>query len=486
MQQLSARWRALGSRQRALAGGIVLAAFAAILLAVLAQRDTRIALYAVPLHGEQVSEVVQRLAEWNVAFVAMADNVRIDARRRNELLLRLSLAGVPHPHRASSSEALEKINPLVPQSVLDAQQREGLTGDLASALRGIAGVEDAQVLVAPARSGGFADEAESPASAGVRLRMRPGARLANGAVDGIRQFVADSVSGLDPKRVAILDDRGLALGSENRDGDEQALGLQASLQSELDQAFGAGATIVRVRFDYDSRIRDVRNVRRTPLAGHSIATATVDEHYSNDHKRYSKVHSSEDRGSDVREERTQIPGGALEYVSASVAVDASRKLDLNAIRALASASLGLMPNRDRLEVQALPFVHAAAATHSVAWAAIGLAASLAPPCLIALTLLLVLRWGSAPAARMLETVLDKIALRRTSRAVATYAPAHVRGALRDEPPHTAAAIISALPAATASAVLEMYSPEERAAIVRRMQREAAPAVPNYETVLRRG
>jgi flagellar motor switch protein FliG len=61
----------------------------------------------------------------------------------------------------------------------------------------------------------------------------------------------------------------------------------------------------------------------------------------------------------------------------------------------------------------------------------------------------------------------------------------VRGALANEPPHTAAAIISALPAATATAVLEMYSAEERAAIVQRMARAAAPAVPDYETILRR-
>lgn len=68
----------------------------------------------------------------------------------------------------------------------------------------------------------------------------------------------------------------------------------------------------------------------------------------------------------------------------------------------------------------------------------------------------------------------------------TFAPSHVRGALANEPPHTAAAIISALPAATATAVLDMYPPEERAAIVRRMSRAAAPVVPDYETVLRRG
>jgi flagellar motor switch protein FliG len=61
----------------------------------------------------------------------------------------------------------------------------------------------------------------------------------------------------------------------------------------------------------------------------------------------------------------------------------------------------------------------------------------------------------------------------------------VRGVLEREPPHTAAAIISALPVATAAAVLELYPPEERAAIVRRMSRAAAPVVPGYESIARR-
>ena len=86
------------------------------------ERDTRVALFAAPLRPEQVTEVVELLAEWNVPFVAVPDNVRVDLKRRNELLLRLSLAGVPHPHLESSSEVLAKAGPLTPQSVLDAQE----------------------------------------------------------------------------------------------------------------------------------------------------------------------------------------------------------------------------------------------------------------------------------------------------------------------------------------------------------------------------
>src|ERR1700686_441609 len=91
-------------------------------------------------------------------------------------------------------------------------ERNAPARDRAAALRGIAGIDDAQVIIAPGRSAAFADESSSPPSASVRLRLKPGAQLGRQTIDGIRQFVADGVSGLAPTRVAILDDRGLALG----------------------------------------------------------------------------------------------------------------------------------------------------------------------------------------------------------------------------------------------------------------------------------
>lgn len=453
-------WRSLSGRTQILIAGLALAAFAAGAVALLAQRDARVALFAEPLRPEQVSEVVERLAEWNVPFVAGADNVRLDARRRNDVLLRLSLAGVPHAHRASSSETLARIGPLTPQAVLEAQARDGLAGDLSNALRGISGIDDAQVIIAPGRAAAFADEASSAPSASVRLRLKPGAQLGRQTIEGIRQFIADGVSGLGPARVAILDDRGLALG-ENRSSSDEPAALQNSLQSALDQAFGEGATIVRVRFDYDRRSRELRAVQRAPAAGKAIANSTLDVH----------------------EERTEIPPGDVARISVAVAVDAERKLDLVAIGSLASATLGLVEGRDLLRVAAVPFARRAEGRVAPLWVILGFVAAILPAALLTVLAGIVVRFGAAPLARAIEMTSRRVLLARASRDALELAPARVRGALRDEPPHAAAAIISALPTATASAVLELYPPEERAAIVRRMQREAAPIVPDGGTFL---
>ncbi len=488
MAALLDRWKTWPSPVRIAAFIAVVLVAGALAVVSLAQRDRRVALFAAPLRSEQVTEVVERLAEWNVPFIAVTDNVHVDAYRRNAVLLKLSLAGVPHVHLASSAEALAKAGPLTPQSVLDAQQRDGLAGDLASGLRGLAGVADAQVIIAPARDGAFADQTSHDATASVRLALRPGATLGGDALEGVRQFVAAGVPGLAPKRVAILDDRGLALGDRSGSGGDEAQAFRESLQSALDVALGAGATIVRVRVSYDPRIREVHDVVRKPLRSRPIATTSADERFKSPSKTYAKSTTSVDRGSETQDERIETPGGRMERISVAVAVDQARRLDLGKIRSLAAATLGLVPARgDSVTVQDIAFPRLAVAAMPTPLAtALGFAATLLPSLVVAAALLVGLRIGATPVARVCEALVQRLAIVRTTQAVVAFAPSHVRGALANEPPHTAAAIISALPAATATAVLDMYPPEERAAIVRRMSRAAAPVVPDYETVLRRG
>ena len=320
MESSIARLRVALARKPALAAAAGAAALVAILIALLLRRDSRIALYASPLRPEQVAEVAQTLSSWNAPYLVEGDSIRVDAGRRNDLLLRLSLAGVPHAHVETRSEALAKASALTPQSVIDSEQLEGLAGEIALGLRGVAGIRDAHVIIAPARPPTFADETAHEASASVRLSLDPGTKLQARTLLGIRAFVAAGVAGLDAARVALLDDRGATLGDdESGPAPSERDGLEASLQSALDTAFGAGATIVRV------------HARSTQL-------------------------------------------------SVAIAVDSARTLDLAKIRSLAAATLGIDVQRgDALDVEEVAFTAAAAqAPSSAATVIAGLAAVLPP------------------------------------------------------------------------------------------------------------
>jgi flagellar biosynthesis/type III secretory pathway M-ring protein FliF/YscJ len=419
---LLARWNALPVATRAIA---VMALFAAVVVSIVAgvlAHPARVALFPAPLHAEQLVEVEERLAAWNVAFTPVADNVIVDAAHRNDLLLRLSMLGLPHAHVQTSGEALASIGVLTPQAVIDEQARAGLAGDIASALRGVEGIDDATVIIAPAKTAEFADEDARGATASVRLRLRAGAVLAPATVSGLRTFVAASVPGLDASRVTMLDDRGIALGARAADAGDD---LQRALQSALDTAFGSGSTIVR-------------------------------------------VHEST----------------APSRTATAVLVDATHAGELASIRDLAAATVGYDARRgDTIAVQTVEFQRDPVAQKDPWWLLYGAIVPAIPTLIASIAMIVVARSGLPALIELCKGALERQAIRRASAEVAGFAPARVHGAIAHEPPHAAAAIISALPAATAAAVLELYPQHERDAIVARMQRAHCPLVPDLDEVL---
>jgi flagellar biosynthesis/type III secretory pathway M-ring protein FliF/YscJ len=445
----------------------------------------RAPLFAAPLHPEQLTEVEERLAGWNVPFTPTVDNVVLDAGRRNDLLLRLSLAGVPHPHLSSTGEALASIGVLTPQAVVEAQTRAGLAGDIEGGLRGLDGVDDARVIIAPAKSPEFADGSAHEASASVRLQLRAGAQLSAQAVAGIRAFVAASVPELGPSHVTILDDRGVALGEAGANSDD-AVELQRSLQSALDAAFGEGATIVRIRAEYDRQQTAEHDFRRAPAGVRAIARTRRSESYDGDRKHYRHLEEGEDRGSETHELLSQVQPGGLKRLSTAVFVDQTRALELIKVRELAAATVGLDARRgDTLAVEAVDFRQVPPLRKDAWWLLYGAIVPLAPVLVLTIGLVACARWAVPPLASLVQSLIERAAVERTSRIAVGFAPARVRSILEQEPPHAAAAIISALPAATATAVLELYPPHEREAIVQRMQRRHSPLLDDAQELLRR-
>lgn len=478
-----ARLTVLPARVKAIALGSAVLALVALAFGLSVTRDARVALFATPLYPEQLTEVQTRLAGWGIAYAPLADNVRVDPRKRADVLLRLSLAGVPHRHLATSDEAFARVNALTPQSVLEAQTRDALAAELAQGLRGLDGVADARVIVAPASGGGYADEATRDASASVRVTLVPGAQLAPAAVAGIRAFVAGGVPGLDAQRVTVLDDRGALDGGSPIAGDTT---LQSSLQSALDAALGAGATIVRVHREPLGETRDERVVKRLPLAG-DLTRSNGDERYASAQKKYQKQTTTEERGSETRDSRRAVAADATARLSIAIFVDGARAIDLEKIRTLAAAAAGIDERRgDTLRVEAVRF--AAQTRPSVrgidAWAIAGLVTGMLPQLALVVGAGVLVAYGARPVYALVARAVEAAGMRDAARETTGLPPARVRGALAGEPPHVAAAVISALPAATATAVLELYPPDERAQIVRRLARAAVDLVPHPEELLR--
>ncbi|MBV8491256.1 MAG: hypothetical protein JO199_12070 [Candidatus Eremiobacteraeota bacterium] len=297
--------------------------------------------------------------------------------------------------------------------------------------------------------------------------------------------MAAAVSGLNPERITIVDDRGVALdeGAVQTDDAE----IETSLQSALDAALGAGATLVRVRIEYDPRHDTVHDVKRTAIGGPPISAEHVDERFVSHDTRYAKATHSDERGTELHDVQSDVSAPRVARISVAIAVAPQFAPESPEIRNLAIAAAGLNLQRgDVISVQAFPFQRILREKKDAWWLAYGALVTFAPKIIVAVAVLVAARWAGPPLAEGFAALGRRARVAHARSALEDVPARQVHGALAGEPPHAAAAIISALPAATAAAVLDLYPPEERTAIVRRMSRTRSALIPDYEALLADG
>jgi flagellar M-ring protein FliF len=420
-----------------------------------------VTLFDAPLHADQIAEVASALTLWGEPHSATSggDQIFVPAARRQTVLLRLTLAGLPHAHVPTSADELaEPFSPLAPSALVDDRRRLGLEGDLVAALRRISGVEDASVFITPAGNDIAALGDPPQSSAAVQIVTRFGATFAPAAVDGIRNLVASAVPGLSPDRVAVTDDDGTLL----KDAPQQdrtiarESRLQSSVQSALDAVFGAGAAVVRVRVVTDGSSYSSQSTRITPHG--LLDTDAGREHGSDGGRAFDKERHVQHYAYDTVVEHRSSAADVVRRISVAVfldarKIDASRREDVAAlVRAAAGADLR---SGDDVVVGVLPFAQASsvAAAPPVSAAPHGRLAIAAVTALAALVL--------TAAGAFWPRLRARIEL---PAAPQTDPAAAIGGAIGAEAPRTAAYVLNGMPAAIRSRVLAGFDHERRLSI----------------------
>src|SRR5579864_2573541 len=127
----------IARRKSAALAGVGAAAAAAALIVASARMAADVPLFETDLHPTQATEVENALTLWGEQFQTnpQGTQVFVAGSRRRDLLLRLTLAGLPHRYVPTSADVLQdQANALTPQSVIDDRRRSGIEGDLVAGL----------------------------------------------------------------------------------------------------------------------------------------------------------------------------------------------------------------------------------------------------------------------------------------------------------------------------------------------------------------
>ena len=281
--------------------------------------------------------------------------------------------------------------------------KRALEGELAKTIGALNGVKTSSVQLALPEETVFVSEKVDP-TASVFIDTESGVTLSGDQVQAIVHLTSAAIDGMKATNVAVIDSAGTVLsavgvgatGSADKQATDYEERVAGSVQSMLDKVVGPGNATVAVAADmsYESANR-VEETFTNPDGNPALNEATTTEEYtggangntaagilgpdniavpngSGDDGAYNSESTTKNNAVNKVTETREIPAGALNRQTVSVALNAATAAGMNVadIRALVSNAAGIDTARgDQLTVEMVAFNAAGAEAAQEALAA---------------------------------------------------------------------------------------------------------------------
>ncbi len=251
-------WQKLALNQKILIAAAALLIVVAIIF-LIRGTEVQYEVFYTELDPKDASAVVEKLDEYKLDYKLEDNGTTILVAPADKYNTRIKLAGENLPRSETGFELFQENNYGETQTDKKVKYQVALQGELARTIQSLEKVKSARVhLVMPEKTL-FSDKEELP-SASVAITTKDGEKLNTREIQGIINLVANSVEGLTPEKVVIVDHNGNLI-SQNLPNDgsttetlESQLALkrafeqekQQAIQSMLDQTLGKNNSVVRV------------------------------------------------------------------------------------------------------------------------------------------------------------------------------------------------------------------------------------------------
>jgi flagellar M-ring protein FliF len=258
-KQLEGIWKQLNAGQRiSIIAATLVVLGGTMSIAVWSGRTDYSLLYG-RLSDAEAAKVIQALDADKTPYKISGggSSIMVPTDKVHHLRMQLAGRGIPKADGVGF-EIFDKPNFGISDFVQRANYVRAIQGELSRTIGQLDEIESARVMIVMPENRLLLDKDKRP-TASVFVRVRGNMQLSPQAVNSIRFLVANSVEGLKPNFVAVVDNQGNSL-SENNDGDPMVgmsstqLGARKSLElymakkaeSMLEKVLGPGQAIVRV------------------------------------------------------------------------------------------------------------------------------------------------------------------------------------------------------------------------------------------------
>ncbi|MCX7913362.1 MAG: flagellar basal-body MS-ring/collar protein FliF, partial [Thermodesulfovibrionales bacterium] len=202
-------------------GGVTLSLAIIVLTIIFVQQPTYQVLFS-NLSDVDAGLIVQKLKEQKIPYRLEGNIIKVPHDKVHDLRLQLASQGLPQGG-GIGFELFDKTDLSTTDFIQKLNYRRALQGELSRTIMALPEIEHCRVHLAIPEKTVFARIADKP-KASVFVKLKSGKRLSKAQVDGIVHLVSNSVEGLDPKDVTVIDSKGELLTSPS----DEASGLSIS------------------------------------------------------------------------------------------------------------------------------------------------------------------------------------------------------------------------------------------------------------------
>lgn len=251
--------------QKLIGGGVIAAVLIGLLFVIFSSTKAPMAVLFSELEAEDSGKIVEVLNEQKIDYELQQGGTKILVPKDQVDKVRIDLANQGLPEISNVGyELFDRTNLGMSEFVQKLNFRRALEGELQSTIEAMDEIRKARVHIVIPEKTLFKKDQKDP-TASVTLHLRSGRSLSRLNIEGIQNLVANSVEGMSPDKVKVMDQKARVLSQEALDENSIAgktalqhqqqqrveQYLSDKVQSMLDGVLGMGNAKVQVNADLD-------------------------------------------------------------------------------------------------------------------------------------------------------------------------------------------------------------------------------------------
>ncbi|UOQ43057.1 flagellar M-ring protein FliF [Halobacillus salinarum] len=301
-EKITSYWRQRSNKQR---GMIVGTAITVILLAALgvylSSRTKMVPLYS-DLTLQEVGQVKAELDTRGVDYELQGggQTIMVPESEAESLLVDLAASGMPDSGKIDYSFFSDNTSWGMTDKEFDVIKVDAMQSELANLISGIAGIQDAEVMINAPEDEIFLTDAKQEASASIVLKVEPGYQVESSKVEALYNLASKSVPNLPKDNIVIMDQNFNYYDINNPNSGEEGTytyqqkvkkdierDIQQRVQRMLAMMIGQQKVIATVTADIDftkeNRVENiVEPVDPDSMDGLPVSVERIEETYTGD------------------------------------------------------------------------------------------------------------------------------------------------------------------------------------------------------------